>query len=227
MLFALILNTQINKSTYPSLPFHSLPCFSLPPPLSCLLFLHKIKSFVHFISSLCVFVLRRIQRCIIPLNGPSKQAIGLHPCKLPVSQHSSACIQVFILWEDSSEGWIPPLLCVWSDFITRSGKMLSSDGVWSQRLLSAQTHLERDVEALQQQIHQPSPRGPLWKVFCLKSSGVSVGELLRSGMQQVASPVFSEHPKRCWGGKSPFKHLNSDVCGGNLVHMLLSCSITC
>lgn len=171
MLFALTLNTQINKSTYPSLPFHSLPCFSLPPPLSCLLFLHKIKSFVHFISSLCVFVLRRIQRCIIPLNGPSKQAIGLHPCKLPVSQHSSACIQVFILWEDSSEGWIPPLLCVWSDFITRSGKMLSSDGVWSQRLLSAQTHLERDVEALQQQIHQPSPRAHCERFFAWRVQG--------------------------------------------------------
>lgn len=72
------------------------------------------------------------------------------------------------------------------------------------------------------------PTGPIVKgFFCLKSSGVSVGELLRSGMQQVASLVFHEHPKRCWGGKIPFKHLNSDVCGGNLVHMLLSSSIAC
>lgn len=54
-----------------------------------------------------------------------------------------------------------------------------------------------------------------------------MGELLSSGMQQVASLVFSEHRKRCWGGKSSFKHLNSDVCGENLVHMLLSAFITC
>lgn len=172
-------NWALKSINLPILPCLSVPFPAFPFPLSlpCLLSSHKIKSLVSFILSLSLFVLKKTQRCLISLNSFSKQAIGLDPCKIPVSQHSTAYIQVFILWDGSYECCTLPILCIWSDFITQSGKTPSSDGVWSQRFLSAQTHLERDADS--SRLIKPSPCGPLWKVFCLESSGVSVGDLLR------------------------------------------------
>lgn len=142
-------NWALKSINLPILPCLSIPFPAFPCPLSlpCLLSSHKIKSLVSFILSLSLFVLKKTQRCIISLNGFSKQAIGLDPCKIPVSQHSTAYIQVFTLWDDSYECCTLPILCIWSDFITQSGKTPSSDGVWSQRFLSAQTHLERDEDS--------------------------------------------------------------------------------
>lgn len=176
----------------------TLPCSSLPPPLPWLLSLHRIKGPVHFISNLSVFVPKKIQRCRTPFNGPPQQAMGLDPLEQPVLKHSTAYLQVFILWDGNGNWCTVAVLYIWSDFITQSRKTLSSDGVWSQGLLGTQTLLECDAEALQQQTRQPSPSDPLSvKGFLPEEFRVSVGELLSSCMQQVASLVFSEHPKKC------------------------------
>lgn len=57
----------------------------------------------------------------------------------------------------------------------------------------AQTHLQRNEEALQQQAQQPSPSDPLGiKGFLPEEFKVSMGY-----MQQEASLDFSEYPKKC------------------------------